>query len=386
MVRPAPAPGDARRPLVWADVAKGSCIALVVLHHLVGKHYVDVLPDDAARAGAAWMTLTYGLKPVRLPLFFLISGFFAASALQRSWSDVWPTRLVNLYYLYALWLCIHAVLFARLRELPMNRTRSGTELVVDLLYASTALWYLYALVAYFAAARLLRPLGHRTVVTAAGALALVTPFLEIDAVNRGSVLQHFVYFVLGAYFPSLVERMARLRVVPVLGLSAAAVLTTVVAPDLGLREGSTKVLVSVAVVPVAVRLAVAVAERPGVARPLALVGRRTLPVYVLHVPVLAVAHLVLAPRAPVDAPGAAGLVWAAYPVLASVALVLACLGLQQALVAVGAGWLFRGPLARPRPLPAPVPAPTRPGTGRPGGPAAATGPDCEHADRAAHRG
>lgn len=358
MHQPGPAPGHEAPRLVWADVAKGSCIVLVVLHHAVSKHYVDALPSMGEGLGAAWMTLTYGLKPIRMPLFFLISGLFAARALQRPWRAVWPTRLANVYFLYALWLCIHAVLFAHLRQLPMNRTRSGAELALDLIYASTGLWYLYALVAYFAVARLLRPVSPQVVVLVAGGLALATPWLGIAAFNRASVLQHFVYFAVGAFFPAAVERMARLRPTHALGLTVLAVLIHLTASTLDVRAGTATVLVSITAVPVAVWLAAVIARWSPAARPLAGVGRRTLSLYVLHVPVLAVWHLVLPSPLPFESsvPGMAAL--AVYPVLGTAVVIACCLVLQRVLEGVGAGWMFRGPHERPRPAtPSPARAP-----------------------------
>lgn len=89
--------------------------------------------------------------------------------------------MLNIYYLYAVWLTIHMAVFLSLEALPMNRTRNSAELVLDLAYASTGLWYLYALVLYFLVARLLRGVDPRVVVVVAAALALVAPSLPIEA-------------------------------------------------------------------------------------------------------------------------------------------------------------------------------------------------------------
>ena len=337
------------RSVVWADVAKGVCIILVVLHHLVGKHYVNVLPDRLDGLAATWNALTYKLKPVRLPLFFLISGFFAANALRRPWREVWPTRVGNLYYLYALWLCIHAVLFAQLTQLPMNRTQSATDLIGDLVLASTGLWYLYALVAYFLAVRLLRDVDPRAVLVVAVALALAVPWLDIAATNRASLLQHFVYFVLGAYFPSAVERMTHLGRVQATRLAVAAVLLTGVGALAHIPSAVMVLPVSLLGVPCCVAAAVALARRPALAGVLASLGRRTLPIYVLHVPFLAVVHLVVASRVSVSEPWLVLPAVAVYPVVLTLMVVAACLALQWALEAMGALALFNGPLSRPQP-------------------------------------
>ncbi len=83
-----------------ADAAKGVCIVLVVLHHLVTKHLELVLPGDGP-AVVAWGAVTAGLRPLRMPLFFVISGMFAASAVRRSWGASLRRRVATPYYLYA---------------------------------------------------------------------------------------------------------------------------------------------------------------------------------------------------------------------------------------------------------------------------------------------
>ena len=67
-----------RPRLVWPDLAKGVCILLVVLHHATTKHYVEVLPAGLAPVGELWAGLSPALKPTRMPLFFVISGWFAS--------------------------------------------------------------------------------------------------------------------------------------------------------------------------------------------------------------------------------------------------------------------------------------------------------------------
>ena len=44
-----PSPTDAAAParLRWADVAKGACILLVVLHHVITKHYDALVTGPA---------------------------------------------------------------------------------------------------------------------------------------------------------------------------------------------------------------------------------------------------------------------------------------------------------------------------------------------------
>lgn len=335
--------------LAWADVAKGLSIILVVLHHLIGKHYDMIVAPEMAPLAQFWLSLTAALKPLRMPLFFLLSGFFAASAIRRPWRDVLGVRVVSPYYVYSVWLGIHALIFSFAQSLPMNRTLDAEELVLDLAYASTSLWFLYALVLYFFLAKALLAADARIVVVLAAAVAVVAPVLPIDEVNRVSVLHNFVYFVVGGYFPDIVRNLAtsrrRRHKIRTLGMAYAALGGLLLWLDAA--QGWMMLALSTVAVPLAIRCAVAVSAWPVLATAAARVGQRTLPIYVLHVPVLALLHqLVTSMRMPTPGPIASGLL-AVYPLAATIVVTAGCLLIHSALTRCGLGWLFRRPQLRP---------------------------------------
>lgn len=354
----APQPGPDLLPrarLRWADTARGLCIGLVVLHHLTSKHLDLVAPAGAEPVVEAWAGVSAVLDPLRMPLFFAISGFFAASALDRSWGSGLRPRVATPYYLYAVWLVLHMAVFSVATALPMNRTRDGGELLADLAWASTGVWYLYALAVYFVLARATRRFDVRLVLGGAAAVSAAASLLPIDEVNRLALLENFVFFAAGARLPDLVRRVADLRrpgLLAALAIVFAAAFVTV--ELLGVPRGPATVLLSLVAVPFALQIAVALAVRPRVGPVLAALGRRTLPVYVLHVPVLAlVHHLGFAPpvpagslSSPVTDPLVAvvsAAVVAVYPVLLTAVVVVACLAAQRLLERAGLGFLFRLP-------------------------------------------
>ena len=332
--------------LAWADAGKGVCIVLVVLHHLVTKHYDLVLTGDGF-AESFWLAVTETLKPVRMPLFFVISGMFAAGAVHRPWRDVTRRRVATPYYLYAVWLLVHAVVFSAATALPMNRTRSVGELAGDLVLASTQLWYLYALAVYFVLAKLLRPLDARWVLAGAAGVSAMTSLLPIEAANRESVLQHFVYFLAGVLLPHLPRRIADLRdrrLTP--ALAVGFVVTAAAAGILGLPQSTTTLLGAVTGVPLAIRLVVAASRRTWFDRPAAALGRQTLPVYVLHIPLLSLLHVAVVRVLPEAPQGAAWVLpVAVYPVVATAAVTAACLLVHAILTRSGLGSFFRLPTA-----------------------------------------
>ncbi len=350
---PSPSAPDAR--LAWADAAKGLCIVLVVLHHTTVKHLPSVAPAELVGVVEGWLALTAALKPVRMPLFFLLSGLFAAGAVRRPWSQVLTSRVLSPYWVYTVWLGLLAVVFSVERTLVMNRTQGLGDLVADLVFASTGVWFLYALAVYFALTKLLLPLHALPLVTAAALLATSVSALPMAHANREAVLVHFVYFLLGARLPELVHLVAARRrpATPLLlgGYVAAASVLAWLGTPLSVEVTALSLLG----VPLAVRAAQAVAGSSRLGPAAARLGRRTLPVYVLHMPVLAVVHHLPGPElllAEVGAhlPGAAPVVVAAYPLVLTAAVTGVSLTLHRVLVAAGLTGLFALPASlRPEP-------------------------------------
>ena len=339
-----PSPTDTRvaARLGWADIAKGASIVLVVLHHTTTKQYDLSVPAALAPVADGWTTLTHALKPVRMPLFFLVSGFFAANGVHRPWPRV-TRRIATSAYLYVVWLLLLAAFTLWERELPMNRTQNLGELALDLVYASTGLWFLYAMIVYFVVTKLTSALPAGLVLTAATGVAVAGALSPIEETNRVSVLLHLVFFVLGARFPDLVRAAAGWRAIGALPILALGfVVASVLVGFLGLPAGIDVLVLSVLGLPAGVLLAVRASRAPRTAAAVAWVGRRTLPVYVLHIPVLGVLHhLGLSP--------ALGPEWLAlplvtlYPLLVTTLVVAGALLTHAVLVRAGLGFLFQLP-------------------------------------------
>ena len=348
--QPRPVSGDpARAPLpgrtataqrqAWADVAKGACILLVVLHHLVHKQLDFVVPLGHEQWQDAWAAVTWALKPIRMPLFFLVSGMFAAGAVHRPWSQV-RRRVLSPAWLYVVWLVLLSAFYLVETRTPANRVHSLQELGTELLLPSTSMWFLYALAAYLLLARALRRLPPGLVVAVALAASASVSLLGIDANNRVAVLSHFVYFAAGAHYPHVVRRVAGARV-PLLPLALAFVAAAVSASLLHLPLSTKVAALSLLGLPlglVAARRLTDTALGPV----LAWLGSRTLQVYVLHLVVIgAIAWLPL--RLSPQAGAWEVLAVAVYPVVGAVVVTAACIGLHRALVAGGLGGLFRAP-------------------------------------------
>jgi uncharacterized membrane protein YcfT len=315
----------------WADAAKGFAIIAVVFVHVVGKDF-DTLPVHGT-VDSAFGLLNDALTPLRMPLFFAISGYFAAAAIGRRWRVVLVGKSLNFYYLYLLWLTIHTFVFMLTPAFDTGSATSLPEFAAQAIYDLSNLWYLYALAAYFPIVKLFRrwPIPAFVVALTLAAVAYASVIPEIGLMK--AVLRHLVWFLAGALFPQAVEWVAARAGWRVLLLSAALF----AAPLAAILSGAPGFIYPIACAGgVALGIVLAVLLAPSnVGRGLAWVGRRTLPIYVLHLPLLAGwnALIGLVPWDSVPLPLAV-----VYPFLVTGLVVAAAVGLHVPLGRIP--WLF----------------------------------------------
>ncbi len=173
--------------LDWVDYAKGICIILVVMMH-------STLGVEAAMGQPSWLSgFIEWARPFRMPDFFLISGLFLASRIDRPWRAYLDTKVVHFGYFYLLWMTIQTLL----------KGWSGPEGVAGMpLYWLTALveplgtlWFIYVLMLFFVTAKLVRNVPVWIIWPLAAALELApihTGWLAID-----EFAARFVYFYTG---------------------------------------------------------------------------------------------------------------------------------------------------------------------------------------------
>ena len=332
----------------WADVAKGGCILLVVMWHVIMKHYLQIDWHLPLPLPAVWGIFGDQLLPLRMPVFFTISGMFAANAVGRPWRVAARSRVAKFYYLYALWFAVHTAVLSLVPHFDTLAAHSALDMVEQLTITPTNLWYLLALAVYFVVARLTRGLPATVVLAGAFVLsATASAGLLAAPGNRGQLYQNLFFFLAGLRLKSLVERWVdavSLRLVVLGGVAYLGVMLAV--RQLGAREWfGVWPVVSIMAVLLGLAAAVEVNRRLRVARPLARLGRQTLPIYVMHMPLLALLHAAL--LHPFSSAGTAvQLVLAAVlPLAMTILLALACRTLYGWLSAAGGWWLFDLPSA-----------------------------------------
>jgi uncharacterized membrane protein YcfT len=325
--------------LDWVDAAKGLSILLVVAHHVVW--YLQ----RSGQAPAAVIGANEALASLRMPLFFLASGLFAAGPLAAPWRSVLHKRVAFFLYLYLIWTIIRFTFFATVvpPEVDPDDSANPLGLALALLLPGPSMWFLYALAVFAVATKLMRPLPVAVQLGAAAVLsALVGAGMLEFGDSRWTYMSRFLFFfLLGCYARQLVERLAgattflRVAVACVVCVGAAGA-----AVGFGLRAIPG---VALALQCLAVGFGVLFAAwiaRYRLGRPLVVLGKLTLPVYLTHM--LWLAAIMIGVRH-VDFPSAAA--YALPFVLVPVLTVLSLLT-HRVLVAAGATWLF----ALPSPL------------------------------------
>ena len=349
-----PAAGQPHRAQ-WADAAKGVCIILVVGWHVVVKDYLLIDWHVGLPVPGLWGTLGELFLPLRMPLFFTISGLFAANAVQRPWRTVARSRIAGFLYLYAVWLLIHSAVLAAAPDLPTDRATSALGLLEQLTITPSNLWYLYALALYFTLAKATRRVPRVLVVVPAAVLSAVAAAgLLATPGNRAGLYQNLVFFLAGLYLRPHIQRWAatasRRRLVLTSGAYALALAAMAAAGAqrwLGVWPA-----VSVVAVALGITAAARLTRWPTLSDRLTTLGRITLPVYVIHMPVLALLHrLLLNPVSGLDQVGQ-GLIVLGYPILLTGLVIGLSLAIHRGLLAVGARWLFALPGPRRAATPA----------------------------------
>jgi uncharacterized membrane protein YcfT len=331
---------------IWADAAKGACILMVVLWHVVEKHYLEITWRISLPIPGVWGTLVEQLLPLRMPLFFTISGLFAANAVNRPWSVVRRSKVARFYYLFLLWVLIHTAVLSLTPDFDTARARSPLELLEELTITPPNLWYLYALALYFTVAKVVRRVPPAVVLGGAFVLSAVAAAgLIATPGNRGGLYQNLFFFLAGLYFRPFIERLASSSNLRRLAVAGAAFVVALLAMRVTASQEWPLVwpLVSIVAVVFGVTAAGQVPRWPALGNGLAALGRRTLPIYVIHMPILALLDWPLyGPLSTADARWQ--LLFAVVePAALTTLVVVVCLVLESALHKVGAAWLFELP-------------------------------------------
>lgn len=276
-----------RERLGWVDTARGLTMIMVVLLH------ADIVAQAIGQPVLLVTLFDYMLFPMRMPMFFLVSGLLASGLMRRHAGEVLRRRVLHYAWLYGLWSLLYAAIHAwflsdvgpRGMQAYYNSVESPVEAV---LVSWNNVWFLYALMLFFGAALLLRrlPAAAQAATALAVGLAGLLGFGEAIGLPVLDRFQHFPYFMIGILAADRLRGEA-----PRLGqgwVLLPVALAWIVLAALAhrariLTEPEVIAALSLVAVPAGLGLAVWLTSRLApVAVPLQVVGRNTLAIYVLH--------------------------------------------------------------------------------------------------------
>ncbi|MCC3266565.1 acyltransferase family protein [Arthrobacter gengyunqii] len=325
--------------LPWPDLARGICVILVVAMHIYEVHYTAWLAD--APLSKAWDIVVSAAQPIRMPLFFLISGYLCANSIYRPWRAVMRKRIFSIVYLYYVWLGLYA--FVAFGETLAQEVAFTPEAFIrQLFWPSTSLWYLYGLVAYFLIARATSRIPP-------WALILITAVISVAGTTAfDGTLQYLsrclFFFVIGCRWPQIVRTItinAHWRT------ATAALAGYAVACIFALWAGQKTLGVAMVTSIVGLYLALQLATLIGphkISKPFQFIGRNTLAIFVLHPILLKTINLIFeANPSIVSWIRAQTLIAASYPLMLTASLVTLCLLIEKGATTCHAAFLFRMP-------------------------------------------
>ncbi|MEK8228051.1 acyltransferase [Oerskovia sp. M15] len=177
----------------------------------------------------AWRQLNNQLIPVRMPLFFLVSGMLATRAVARPWRAVRRPRVADILWPFVLWSLVYgAATGAAYATDPGGWAGAAFVNWAAIPLGGTAYWYLSALVVFFCTAWLGRRFGAILVLvafTAWLAASSMTPLLSpVLGVSLTTNVVRWCYFglwyMVGCFARDIVARIANLPLLPTFGVSA----------------------------------------------------------------------------------------------------------------------------------------------------------------------
>lgn len=338
----------ARGRVDWVDSAKGLCILLVVLGHAITE-----LNNHGYSTGI-WDDVNFMLGPIRMPLFFLLSGLFAAKALSESWHRLANRRIWVMVWLYVLWVPLRDLVLALLPGSHVTETgfiaaprifdsANWGPLLYNSLHAlvepTSYLWFLWALALFAILTKATRHVPPIVQIAVAAAVNVFAPFAAVSW-SWDFVSKMYVFYVLGIYGAPYIIRMVARRPIGFLAASVGAyaavagwILLTFPSFNAG-NQGFVRLFLSLAGVFAAVNI-MAMLQGTPVVKPFEKIGRRTLPVFLMHIPILSMIAIVADQFLDADP----GLPW--QPVIATAIAAALCLGLYRLILRAGGGWLFK---------------------------------------------
>ncbi|WP_245861321.1 acyltransferase family protein [Compostimonas suwonensis] len=301
------------------------------------------MPDGAAKD--FWTPIISELALIRIPLLLVLSGMLVSGYVRDGWRNAKTrSRVRSTAYIYLIWVLVYAVLSKIFPEGMPYQIIGLPDMFSQLYQPDTPLWFIFALTLYTAVFATMSRLSPALVLTAVAAFSLWSATIPGD---RGAnfwyhILTYGIYFGIGVYGRSLLAWLASpsrwwatgaLLVVGVVLRSAVLATPMPWALASALQEVTSTFLVLGVI-----GVIVVWCQAGWFTRSASRLGTRTLPIYVLHLPMIWLI-LVIDRRLPLANLSGA---WA-WPIAGTIVVIAGCLVAEWAIRRAHLGYLFDPP-------------------------------------------
>lgn len=281
--------------MAWPDVARGiSILGVIVLH--VGL----IVPNGFE---TKIFHFNDNLLPLRMPLFFMISGFFAVKVMTMNLNDVLAKRVWFLAIPYLAWGPLELWFKSLERAYGTGEAMPDMTFYTDqILNGRSMYWFLHALIAFTIVLWATKFLPQWARYSWVAVLILAPAVLSFDSTQAYAPLlagildneampyvqKYLLYlpiFLLGAYMRPVIVKFSEYARNPLAIVAAVALLFAgrhILTLDQSAWTNTFKAVASIMHLPAAIVLAVWIALIPLVGKGLQTIGRNTLSIYLGH--------------------------------------------------------------------------------------------------------
>jgi len=312
-------PAGVKARIDWLDAARGVGILLVIVGHALGGIIDSPLGSDLTSFRYAFFVI----YSFHMPLFFILAGLLVSHRLANNPRGFAESLLIDLVWPYFLWSVIQFTVISMLGSLVNRPLGQSWHVILTLpWHVMGQFWFLYALFLLHGFALLaLRRIGPNAfllVCLSLKPLALLVPLPEVLKIAAN----HAPWYGIGVFLAApglaalVVKRSTLVRAV-LLPVTAAVLLAAALAaaatfdPGIAIATAPAPKIASlawnVAVFPAAICGSLAVVGLAslfpgGLIHMFAYLGRRTMPIFILHIMGIAGTRILLVTILKVDDP------------------------------------------------------------------------------------
>jgi surface polysaccharide O-acyltransferase-like enzyme len=276
--------------LNWVDAARGICVLAILLMHFLIWIYRPELANPTADS-RLWERVSGIFGWFRLSLLFAVSGFILSSRVRAGWSDRRNFgQAARTYYLYAVWLVVFALLSLVIPGDAPMQVHGVASFFTQLVLPRTILWFVLALTVYVLVFSALRRVPPAVMLVGLALISYSSIFLPGN--NGGDlyirVVYYAIFFAIGVYLKPAMVYMTTggvwWKVIVAAGVFYAFRKLYFAVPNEYALRTAVRMLQDAAAIFACIAAIAIICMVPIVARVLSTIGRRTLPIYVLQLP------------------------------------------------------------------------------------------------------